>query len=313
MNPQEQALATLFYEAVQLASTQSERSQQSADFRIGMSDLGWCSELTRRMLAGIPEPTTSDKLPAFLGTAIGDHVEAAFAAQHPDALRHQRVSITFTGEHGTYVVSGHPDLILVDDGVLVDVKTKRGLAIVERSGPDQQQQFQRHGYAKGAWEAGFFGDRPLAEVQVANVWFDRAGDERRCHVQMEPYDPEIVRQAGLWVDDVVYAYLHGEEALKEPPRDMCAKVCGHFADCRGMETDVEGLITDPEALTAIEVYREGVHRETEGRRMKDQAKIALAGRSGSTGTWNLRWTLVNETPVSYLRAAYLRLDLKPVK
>lgn len=313
MTPEEQDLASRFYEAVQRQSNYSERSQQSAGFRMGMSDLGWCSEAARRMLAGIPEPIT-DKLDAFLGTAIGDHVEAAFKQAYQSAIRGARVEIKFQGDYGEYTVSGHPDLILPDEGVLVDVKTKRGLAVPAKTGPSQQQQFQRHGYAKGAHAAGYFGDMPLERVQVANVWFDRAGDDEYCHVQMEPYSEDVIYQAGQWLDEVVHAYLNGEGARKEPPRDVCAKVCGHFADCRAYDTDAQGLIDDPEALAAIDTYREGAALESEGRKLKDQAKPYLKGRAGSTGDMNLRWVWINETLVpEYHRAGYFKIDLRPIK
>lgn len=313
MTPDEQALADEFYEAIQHQSNYSERSQQSADFRIGMSDLGWCSELTRRMLAGIAEPIT-DKLDAFIGTALGDHVEAAYAARYGTrAVRHAEVRITLRGEHGEYEVGGHPDLLLLDENCVVDVKSTRGLSVVERTGPSQQQQFQRHGYALGAWEAGYF-TGPLSEVQVANVWLDRAGDDERVHVQMEPYDPEVIQAAGEWLDEVVYAYMNGETARKEPPRDMCAKVCGHFADCRAFDTDVQGLITDDVVLAAVDVYREGQQMESEGRKLKDQARAHLSGRSGSTGTHFLRWTWVNDSLVpEYQRRGHWKIDLRPIK
>lgn len=313
MNSDEQELSQRFYEAVQHQSNYSERSQQSADFRIGMSDLGWCSELVRRMLAGIPEPVT-DKVDAFIGTALGDHIEQAWVAQNPTALRHTQVEVEFKGDHGTYTVGGHPDLILPDEGIVVDVKTTRGLAVVEKTGPSLQQQFQRHGYALGAWQAGLLGDIPLEEVRVANVWMDRAGDDEHMHCQMEPYDQDVVDQAGQWIDDVVYAYIHKEPARKEPPRDMCAKVCGHFSDCRAWETDVAGLIEDPETLAAIDAYREAQQMESEARKIKDQARAHLVGMQGSTGTHFLRWTWINESLVpEYQRKGYYKIDIKPIK
>lgn len=313
MTPEEAALATEFYEAIQHKSNYSERSQQSADFRIGMSDLGWCSELVRRMLAGIPEPPT-DKLDAFIGTAIGDHVEQAWCDYDPYAIRHAEVSVTFKGDHGDYVVSGHPDLILPDRGIVVDAKTKYGLRVVERTGPNLQQQFQRHGYALGAYQQGMFGDMPLEEVLVANVWVDRTGEDERCHVQMEPFDQQVIDHAAAWIDNVVYAYLHDEVADKEPPREMCAKVCGHFATCRALDTDVSGLLTDPEVLTSIDMYREAQSMASEAEKMKKQAKSYLREVSGSTGTHFLRWTWVNDSLVpEHTRKGYYKIDLKPIK
>lgn len=312
MSEDEQRLADVIYGAIQSTSNYSERSQQSADFRIGISDLGFCSERVRRMLAGIPEPVT-DKLAAFIGTALGDHEEQACMQVWPHAIRQAEVQVVFLGDSGTYTLTGHPDLIL-PEGVVIDFKSTRGLAAVRRNGPSEQQQFQRHGYALGAHTGGLFHDDvTLAEVQVANVWIDRAGDEKGLYVHMEPYSEDVVQQAAMWVDDVVYAYLHDQAARKEPPREMCAKVCGHFQDCRARDTDVEGLLTAPEVLTAVDLYREATALESKARRLKDEAKAALVDVSGSTGKFTIRWVHVNESEVHYTRGAYQRLDVREVK
>lgn len=309
MTEEEAELAEQVYQAVQAASNFSERSQQSADFRIGISDLGFCSEKVRRMLAGIPEPVT-DKTAAFIGTALGDHIEQAYCAVYPNAVRQAEVTLTLQGDGGVYTLTGHPDII-DPSGLIIDFKTTRGLAIVRRNGPSLQQQFQRHCYALGAQP--FYADGvTMDQVRVANVWFDRAGDETYPYVHIEPFDAQIVAQAGMFIDDLVYAYLHDEAARKEPPREMCAKVCGHFQDCRALDTDVEGLLTAPEVLTAVDLYREGIALEKQAKVMKDQAKAALIDVSGSTGKMTVRWVHVNGAHVSFDRKPSDRLDIKPV-
>ena len=175
------------------------------------------------MLAGIAEPVT-DKTAAFIGTALGDHIEQAYCAVYPKAIRQAEVSLWCKGTAGGYTLVGHPDII-DPRGVIIDVKTTRGLSIVRRNGPSQQQQFQRHCYALAAFGL-FDATSPWTDVKVANVWFDRAGDETYPYVHMEPFSPEVVAQAGMFIDDLVYAYLHDEAARKEPPREVCAKVCG---------------------------------------------------------------------------------------
>lgn len=310
MTVEEQELADAIYGAIQSASNYSERSQQSADFRIGVSDLGFCSERVRRMLAGIPEPIT-DKLPAFIGTALGDHVEKAIK-EHlwPEATLQAEVTLDLVGDGGTYHVTGHPDVLV--DNLVIDVKSSRGLSIARRSGLDLQKQFQRHCYAKAAWQQGLLSG-PLEEVQVANVWVDRAADDRHLYVSMEPFSESIVQQAAMWLDDVIYAYLHQEPAKKEPPREMCAKACGHFADCRALDTDVEGLLTSDLVLSSIDMYKEGTALIREGERLKDQAKAHLVDVQGSTGEFTVRWVYVNPSEVSYVRAGYDRLDIRKIK
>jgi len=311
MTHDEVTLAAQIYAAIQKSSNESERSQQSNDYRIGVSDLGYCSEKVRRMLAGIPEPVT-DKMPAFIGTALGDHVEQAVLGLWPHAIRQPEVNVTLPGEGGQlYTISGHPDLVF-PDGLVLDVKTVRGLSVVRRNGPTQQQQFQRHCYALGAYESGLF-DVPLDEVRVANVWLDRAGDERELFVHMEPYSSMVIRQAGIWVDDLVYAFLHNETARKEPPREVCAKTCGHFADCRALDTDVEGLLTDDEVLISVDLYNEAIALEKQARQMKDQAKANLTGITGSTGKYSVRWVHVNGSHVEFDRQPSDRLDVRPLR
>jgi hypothetical protein len=311
MTPDEEALAAQVWDAVQSASNFSERSQQSADFRIGISDLGFCSEKVRRMVAGIPEPVT-DKLPAFIGTALGDHMEQACMAIWPDAIRQAEVQVTLQGDGGTYILSGHPDLLL-PEGMVIDFKTSRGLGKVRRTGPSQQQQFQRHCYALGAWESGAFGNCALVDVQVANVWLDRAGDERFPYVHMEPYSPDVVVQAGMWVDDLVYAYRNDIPARKEPPIEMCRKTCGHYEDCRAGDGDLGGLLTDDEVLVSVDMYNEALAMEKLARQMKDEAKAELQGINGSTGKFSVRWVHTAGGHVEFDRKPSERLDIRPLR
>ena len=312
MTPAEQALADEVYEAIMRSSLDSTRSQQAKEFRVGVSDLGYCSERTRRMLTQeVPEDT--DVLAAFIGTAIGDHVERACLAIWPDAIGQQSVTCVLHGDQGDYNVNGHPDLIR-RRGLVIDFKTARGLEIVSRKGPDSQQQFQRHCYAKGCFDGGLFDDDvTLDDVWVANVWIDRAADDKRVHVHMEKYDPLIVQAAAEWLDDVIYAYIHDQEARKEPPREVCYATCGYYGTCRALDTDVSGLLTDPTVVTAAEVYREGLDLVRAGERLKDQGKANLTGVSGSTGKFSVRWVHVNGSSVAYDRAPYERLDVKELK
>lgn len=230
MNPAEQGLSQGFYKAIQAMTNNTERSLQASARKIGVSELGFCSEKLRRILDG-QTAEERDKTKAFVGTALGDHIEQAICAAYPNVIRQSEVTITLVGDQGTFSIGGHPDIVM-PSGFLLDVKTVNGLRIVQRTGPSQQQQFQRHCYAKAAHQAGMFGDLPLDQVQVGNVWFDRAAEEVEPYVQMEPYDERVVEAATQWLDDVVYAFRNGEEARKEPPIAMCAKTCGFYLDCR---------------------------------------------------------------------------------
>lgn len=316
MNDQEQALADRIYAAMQDYSINSDRGLQAKEFRVGISDLGYCSERLRRMLDR-QSPEDTDMLKAFIGTAIGKDVEAAVvkAEAFPDAVSQIDVVLTLdAGDGRVFNIPGHPDLILPDEGIVLDVKTSQGLALAERLGADQQKNFQRMGYGKAVWDAGYFGDRPLEEVQVGNVWIDRSGDQQRVHVQLVPFDPDVIASATAWLDDVIYNFRQGTEAMKEPPREVCAATCGFFRICRARDTDVEGLLTAPEVLEAIDMYREGVALEKQGRSLKSQAKPALVGYSGSTGKATLRWVHVNEsTTAATVRKAHDKIDIREIR
>lgn len=302
-----------FYDAINEASRTTDRAAQAGRWQAGISDLGFCSERVRRMLdKQKPEPT--DEYLAWLGTALGDHAEQAAIKRWPEAIRQATVEVTLAGDQATYNLTGHPDLVF-PHGLIIDCKTDYGLTDIRRTGPSQQQQFQRHLYGLGAYEAGLFDDDvTLDDVRVGNVWIDRAGIERSAHCQIEPFNPDYVGSATEWLDSVVYAYLHGEEALKEPPRNMCEQVCGFYSVCRLFDTDVSGRIGDEDILRNVDMYIEGAQMERDGKRLKDEAKRHLGGVEGSTGEYMVRWVHVNGQEVGpSFRSAHEKLDIRKVK
>lgn len=308
MDEAETELAEKVYAAMMHHSNYSSRSMQAKRFKVGISDLGYCSERMRRMLdQQVPEDT--DVLAAFIGTAIGEHVEQAIPHSYPDAIVQASVSLDLKGDQYTYTLEGHPDVILPSDGIVVDGKTDYGLQTVRRMGPSQQQQFQRHGYALAAWQEGYFGDLPLEEVRVANFWVDRAAIDKGLHVHMERFDPEVIRAATDWLDEVVYNFRNDQEAPKEPPRNVCEVTCGFYKKCRAFDTDAEGLIRDPVAVEAARMYAEGTELAKHGKNLKDQGRAHLIDVRGSTGEFTVRWIYVNGSPG---RDSYERLDVKPI-
>jgi hypothetical protein len=311
VTPEEEQYAADIYGAMMRWSNYSVRALQGREFQAGISDLGFCSERVRRMLdQQVPEDT--DVLAAFIGTALGDHAEQAVKTHlWPDCLIQAEVKITFDGDQLTYTLTGHPDIVKPDELLILDGKTDLGLSDVQRHGASRQQQFQRHLYGKAAFDSGLFpqGTR-LEDVRVGNFWIDRSAQDQGLEVEVERYDPDVVREASEWLDEVTYAYINEQEARKEPPRQMCEKVCGFFKECRLFDTDVEGLITDDHHLELVDQYLEGQALAREGERLKRQAKAHLEGVQGSTGTHLLRWTWVNPTVVSeFSKNGYWKIDV----
>lgn len=313
MNDLEKELAESIYTAAQESMHFSDRSAQAQKFRVGVSDLGFCSERLRRFL-GREVPKEIDMLPAFIGTWLGEGIERAVKAANPDAIIQSEVNVSLHGEQGEYEIPGHPDIILPDRKILLDVKSAYGLEYVRRDGfEDRAKRFQRHLYGYAAWEKGVFGDCDLSEVQVGNLWIDRSAQEREFHVQLEPLSLDVIEEATQWLDEVVYAWQNGQEAPKEPPREMCAKACGFFEVCRQFDTDAEGLLTDPEVVNATELYAEALALEAKAKKLKAEAKGALTGVAGNTGKYVVRWVHINSTEVSYHRRGYDKMSITKVK
>jgi hypothetical protein len=316
----ERELALDFYSAVQDWSNQTERSLQEQDKVIGVSNIGHCSEYVRRLLINEEPSQEPDKLAAFLGTWIGAGIEQAILARHPEAIIQSEITITLDTDQGTFQITGHPDIVfavLGDQGIVIDCKTVNQLSSVTSYAvfeENLQKKFQRHLYAKGCHDAGMFGDTPLEDILVGNLWADRSGQDKHFHVRLEPYSSEVVDHAREWLSGVVYAYKNNIEAAREPQRTFCENWCEFFGPCRGADTDVEGLITDPRVITAIDLYKEGGAMESAGKKMKAQAKTELEGVSGSTGQWVVREIEVGETTIpATTRRGYRRLSITKAK
>jgi hypothetical protein len=310
MNPDEQQLADALYGVLQWSMTSSPRATHERGHSIGVSTVGHCREYARRILIGEPATGTSDRLAAFLGTAIGDLAERALHTAEPFVK--VQVPLTVTLANGRYELPGHADAIY-SDGVL-DFKTVSGLGWVQRFGPKRNQLYQRHLYCLGAHQAGLL-TVPLAEAWTANAWIDRCGDDKQVHVHKDRYNQEIVDEATEWLDDVVNAIIHKEETGRDQPISFCRRFCDRFTSCRGEESVEEpATIEDPEALDAVDMYLEGRDLEDQGRRLKNKAKLALRDVAGSTGTYKVQWHDVQAAIVpEYQRDAYTKLSITPVK
>lgn len=313
MTVADKALADELYESMMKWARTTDRALQDADFRIGVSSLGYCSERLRRHLdRQVPDDT--DLLKAFIGTWLGAGFEAAVKKDHPDAIIQSEVTIELKGREYTYTIVGHPDLIL--GSLLLDGKTTERLVGPARDGfEDQQKTFQRHIYGLAAWQEGLMGDVPIEEVRVGNVWIDRSGTDEELLVRTEPLSLDVVDAATEWLDDVVYAYSHGEEARKEPAREVCETTCGFWRTCRAFDTDVSGLITDPHLLDSVNRYVEGAALKKHGEALMQSGRSELADVSGSTGTHAVRWVHVSPSidKAGKHRNGYSRLTVQEIR
>ena len=306
---------TLITEALHEYQNSAPRSLQSAEGILGPSDIGFCRQKAVLMTKGVPQTDSPPKWSAAVGTAIHNYVEAAIKAVHPDWIvgSIDELSVTAILPSGA-AISGHPDLVVPSANAVLDIKTVDGFEWVKREGTSKQHKFQRHLYAMGLIQAGILdGNKP---VLVGNIYFDRSGKNPTPYVLAEDMDPTLTDEIDSWVQDVIYAVKHNEEASRDIPAPVCERICSHFTACRGgLETHDGGEdITDSELLTAVDMYVEARDLEKQATAMKKTAQEKLAGINGSTGTWQLRWVQVQPTRVeAFEKTGYLRLDVRQIR
>ena len=288
----------------------SERSLQSRNHVLGVSDIGGCREFVRRMI--IDEPFSDEKndyaLASFVGHAVGNYAEQALAETFKGRTDTQvEVRIELPTAMGGVILTGHADL--VTEGMVVDVKTVDGLAVVKQ-GVKQQHRWQVTLYC-----AALIAEGRLPEDAVCVlVYLDRSGKELEPHVVAWQYNPDDLVEITEWIDDVLYALSVGEEASRDKPREWCFSACAYASACRGHDTDVSGLITDETQLLAVKSYLDASGREKQAKTDKQTAADELAGVSGSTGEHAVRWVNVPEQTIeSFRRREYQRLSITPIR
>jgi len=296
-----------------------DRSRQSAEGRLGMSDLGFCRNKALLKLTGAPtdepdEPETGPEVPnwpANVGTAVHSWIDEAFRDE-TDVLIGEQIG-RVTAEFDAASISGTPDLVLPEYNLLLDVKTKNRIEPARREGHSQNWVFQRHAYALGCVAKGLLRDD--GTLLVGNAVFDRSGKDKRPWVQIVSFDPTLTAQVNMWIEDVLYAYEHNEEAMKDVPVGMCPHVCDFFTTCRGgvmEDTHDPTLITNPEEVNAVQMYLEGQKLAREGKNLQSIAKPILTGVNGATPDGvQVRWTRV-QAP-EFTRSAYDKIEVRKIK
>lgn len=313
MNETEHTIASIVHAALDTHEQNRPRSRQGF---IGISELGTCRQKTLYKLLRTDETDHRLKMAALIGDAIGERCETAIT-QHVTSRAWEGVrpqeTIQVDLPSGRFQLQGHPDLTLPRWGIL-DLKTKNGLELVRSTGADQQNRFQRHLYTLGASQCGLL-EIPAEEAMTGNVYIDRSGSEEYPHVEVEQFNWGVVYEAEEWLGDVVYAAENGEDASRDKPRQWCMSWCEFFTRCRGRDdTDVTGLIEDPETISAVKLYVEGHELTRAGEKKKTEAKKHLQGVSGNTDTHAVRTVHVSESEVpGYTRKPHTKVDIRRLK
>jgi len=297
--------------ALKAKSDTTPRTLQSHAGLIGPSDLGFCRQKAALMALGKAQSDSKNAWAANVGTAIhewaGDALRTAFPTWVVDT---RRLSATFP--NGA-IISGTPDIVVPEWNAVLDIKTVDGYEKIKRFGTSQNHKFQRHTYALAAIQESLLDDTQT--VWVGNVYLDRSGEEKEPFVVISEYDPSLTDEISAWIDDVIYAVQHSEDASRDIASPVCERICEFFSECRGSLPDQEAsFITDTETKEAIALYVAGRNLESEGKKMKDQAKVELHGVSGSDGEWQVRWTRTSGADVpGYYKEPGDRLDVRRVR
>jgi hypothetical protein len=296
---------------------QSPRSQQATEGILGPSDIGFCRQKAALVTRQVQPTDKTNKWPAMVGTALHNYIESALSNAHPDwlfgSVDHTRVTATLPSG---VEISGHPDIVIPEQNMVLDIKTVDGFSWVKRNGTSDSHKYQRHLYALGCIQQGIFTGPTDTPVYVGNIYFDRSGKEPEPILHIEEFDNELSHEIDAWVQDVIYAVKNGEDTARDIAPAVCERICEFYTACRGnLPTDDGGdLIEDGLTLSAIDMYVEGRTLENEGKQMKKEASYALAGINGIGNGYQVRWTTVAATKIdSYERSESTRLDVRKVK
>jgi hypothetical protein len=312
-----EAAAQAFYTAIQNASNSTARSMQQQGHMLGVSNLGHCRNYAALMMKQVPFSDKRDKTAAFFGTVAGAAIEAQLKLDHPDWKFQEDLFFPLPSGGGT---DAHPDIVIpfsaqnIEAGFyqgILDGKSKAELETIKKTGPSQQQIYQIHGYAKAAIEAGLL--NPDHPIIVGDVFFDRSGKDVIPYGVMHLYSEDVITFIDEWVNDVKYAVMHGEDASRDMPREWCWSYCEYATACRGGDTDVEGLIESPDIIAAVEMWEEAKELKAQAKKKETAFKRTLDGVSGSTGTYNIRWTEVGAVEMkASTRSGYKKLSITKV-
>lgn len=315
MSDRDDKILRLIIDALDAYDSGSPRTQQSRAGILGPSDIGFCRQravLTTRQV----EPTDNpSRWAAMVGTALHNYIEAAIKESYPDWLcgSIDKIRVTATLPSGAEI-SGSPDIVVPSANAVLDIKTVDGFEWVKRNGTSDSHKYQRHLYAMGLVSAGILSsDKP---VLYGNLYFDRSGKEPEPFVLTEEFDPALTNEIDSWVQDVIYAVTHQQDASRDVAAAVCERICDFYTACRGSLEIHDGgeYIEDPTLIDAISMYVEGRDMAKTGEAMKREAQSRLVGVNGSDGNYQVRWVEIQPTTVaSFEKAGYMRMDVRKVR
>lgn len=308
----DETIRDLVVAALDSKESATPRSQQSREGILGPSDIGFCRQKAALVVRQVAPSDNVPRWSAAVGTAMHTYIEAALKEAHPDWLvgSQDAVKTTATLPSGA-VISGHPDVVVQASNAVLDIKTVDGFEWTKRNGPSLSHIYQRHLYALGLIQSGMFDS--TKPVIVGNLYFDRSGKEQTPLVFTQEFDTALTSEIDQWVQDVIYAVKHNEDAARDVAAPVCERICEFFTVCRGsLEVhDGQEIIRDETLLSAVDMYLAGRELESQGAKMKREASQHLSNVTGMTATHQVRWVHVGPTTIAQTeRAAHDRLDIR---
>jgi hypothetical protein len=311
-------LADSLAEALTAHSNARPRSLQKT---VGPSEIGFCRrkavfKATGTPRSDTPEPGVIPTWPADIGTAIHTLVDHALDGDERYVLGSGYGPVTAALPSGAEV-TGTFDIAIPGLNLLLDVKTVDGYTWVKNQPVSQNHEYQRHLYALGAAQAGLLVDDET--LKVGNVYLDRSGKEKRPLIKIDDYNPSLIAEIDEWVQDVIYGIQHGPDtAAQDIAAERCPSLCEWFTTCRGgvlPDTHNPVLITDPDAISAVDMYVRAREMESEAKRMSNTAKAMLVGINGLAGEYQVRWTEVaaSQGYTTGPRDPYMKIAVTKVK
>ena len=298
------SLADRFLRALKDFENAKPRNKQ---VRLGPSELGGCREYIRNVMIDSPMQE-ADEWPtaAVVGTLLGAHLESV-AAEYMGAVT--EVPVTATLPNGLKV-SGHADIVLVEENVVIDAKSKDGLAAVRREGASLENRIQISVYTYGLVQAGILTEGATAHL----IYVDRAGNDQDIHeVALSWADIlDYVELCMARLDEVMQVQEQVDEGNTEfvrslrdktPPFCYSPKVMCPFRDLcwKGSEWVPDKIITDEEVLQAVFLYDEARALEKEAAKVKAAQREKLVGVSGKTPSGlSVTWTTSGRAPALYV-------------
>lgn len=297
-------LADRFLQALKDFETAKPRNQQ---VRLGPSELGGCREYVRNVMIGTPMQG-SDVWPtaAVVGTLLGSHLEVV-AEEYMGATT--EVPVTTTLPNGLKV-SGHADIVLIEENACVDAKSKDKLHSVMREGASLENLIQISVYTVGLVQAGILNEGATAHL----IYVDRSGDQQFIH-EVELTWEQIIGYVDQCVDRLnevveVQNYIDAGDTQyartlrdKTPPFCYSPKVMCPFRDVcwEGSEWVPREEITDEETIENVALYAQARDEMTALTALKTEYREKLIGVSGLTPDGlSVNWAGSENRPALYV-------------